>query len=84
MAASTRAAAAAASSLTATEPPAADMAPKKIRVKVSSISSSSPHSAPPSTERTISSTMAYVERSSCSRNRSWPSTEGPSEMTTWR
>ena len=84
MAASTRAAAAAGSSLTATEPPAADMAPKKIRVKVSSICSSRPHASPDRTERTISSTMAYVERSSCSRKRSCPRTDGPSEMTTCR
>ena len=46
------------------------MVPKKIRANVCSISSSSSQVPAVSTARTISTTLAYVVRSSCSRNRS--------------
>ena len=70
IAASTRSAASSGSSAVATDSPAEDIAPKKIRANVCSISSSSSHDPAPSTERTMSRTVANVERSSCSRNRS--------------
>jgi hypothetical protein len=69
IAVSTRAAAAIGSSLVETDSPADDMAPKKIRVNVSVISSSSCHVPASSTEPTMSRTFANVDRSSCSRNR---------------
>ena len=67
IAASTRSAASSGSSAVATDSPAEDIAPKKIRAKVCSIASSSSHEPAPSTERTMSRTVANVERSSCSR-----------------
>ena len=70
IAASTRAAAAAGSSLVDTDSPAADRAPKKIRRE--RLHHLRVQVQPPaaSTACTMSSTMANVERSSCSRNRS--------------
>ena len=70
MAASTRSLAASGSSARLTDSPAEDIAPKKIRAKVRCIGSSSSQSPVLSTEVTIESTLANVERSSCSRNRS--------------
>ena len=70
IAASTRQAAVSGSSAVATDSPAEDMAPKKIRAKVCSMSSSSSQSPAPRTARTMSRTEPNVERSSCSRNRS--------------
>ncbi|NHA00277.1 DUF3048 domain-containing protein [Nocardioides sp. W3-2-3] len=67
---STRIAAASGSSEVATDSPAEDIAPKKIREKVCSIGSSSSQEPAASVERTISTMLAYVERSSCSRKRS--------------
>ena len=67
IATSTRSAASSGSSAVATDSPAEDIAPKKIRAKVCSIASSSSQAPAPSTERTMSSTVANVERSSCSR-----------------
>lgn len=67
MAISTRSAAAIPSSAPATDSPAADMAPKKTRAKVCTMSSSSSHLPATSTERRMSTTLANVERSSCSR-----------------
>ena len=70
IAVSTRAAAAMGSSAVATDSPADDIAPKKIRAKVCTMSS--PISQVPAlrTDRTMSTTVAYVERYSCSRKRS--------------
>ena len=70
IAVSTRAAAAIASSEPATASPADDIAPKKIRAKVCCMSSSRSQGPACSTARTMSSTLAKVERSSCSRKRS--------------
>ena len=70
IAASTRHAASSGSSAVATDSPAEDIAPKKIRAKVCSMPSSRSHSPAPMTERTMSITEPNVERSSCSRKRS--------------
>ena len=70
IAASTRARGPIGSSAVATDSPAEDIAPKKIRANVCSISSSRSQVPALSTERTMSTTVANVERSSCSRNRS--------------
>ena len=67
MALCTRAAAAIGSGALETDSPADDMAPKKIRANVSSISSSISRCPALSTARTMSRTLANVERSSCSR-----------------
>ncbi len=63
----TRAAAAIGSGALETDSPADDIAPKKIRANVCSMSSSSSHGPALSTARTMSRTFANVERSSCSR-----------------
>ena len=67
IATSTRSAAAMPSSAPATDSPADDIAPKKIRAKVCTISSSSSQSPATSTARRMSTTLAKVDRSSCSR-----------------